>query len=48
MQCSAMEQERGKTVAQRKPIVDGISVASMREGKIDPWEMTLVEYAIKN
>jgi len=43
-----MEQERGNTVAQRKPIVDEISMASMREGKVDPWEMALVEYAIKN
>jgi hypothetical protein len=43
-----MEQERGNTVAQRKPIGDGISMASMRGGKVDPWEMAFVEYAIKN
>jgi len=48
MQRSAMEQERGNTAAQKKPIVDGISRASMRKGKVDPWEMDLVEYAIKN
>jgi hypothetical protein len=43
-----MEQEHGNTVAQRNPIVDGISMASMREGEVDPWEMALVENSIKN